>query len=252
MKYQWDPWCWSPELGFHRASQPGMPVQLRAATATGIRWVGPTFIDIYLALRLGYGLGTGDSRTGGIPEFVHRFCEISDYISFADASVFARFGLAARGYRQLVEAGDRDRLAEVHRAVFRHAYRLMNLPEALLGDWAPLLEAAATGQPVPDEQIEWANQRCNDSYPRWAVRHKRGQILGTGMLDCAAKRTFDGMRNGNHGGESRGLVRLFALTQPDEKRATRWLDDIGDAVRRHLPDHWRVLSAAAEPAIIDM
>lgn len=143
LKYQRDPWCWAPDLGFHRASAPHLPVWLRVAP--GSRFVGPDFINLYQALCLGSGLGT--SNVGNAPaEFVHRFCQLQASSAFTDAEPFARFAHACRGYRHL----QRDHKRDFHRAVFHEAYRLMSpLPADVLGPWKRLFDRLLAGKPPP-------------------------------------------------------------------------------------------------------
>lgn len=226
LKYQRDPWCWSAELGFHRASAPDIPVQLRAGI--GARFAGPDFLIPHQALSLGYGLGTSNMGTRGIDEFVKRFVEIGEVVTFPDAATFAWFGHAARGYEQLPGECFHEPRRIVQQAVFREAYQLMGPPSAsLLGPWAEPLRLAANGEAISPELAAWAEATASAGY---AGRHAHPDR----RRDYAAGHTFHALHAATHGGASRSLVELFALTRPDPEQATRWLLGVGDAIARHV------------------
>lgn len=231
MKYQDDPWCWWPGLGFHRRSAPTVPVRLRAAS--GQRFVGPDFIKPHQALRLGYGIGTSNTGEGPrISEFVHRWCEISWRVEFTDATPFAVFGFAARGYEQLADGPYSDeklaRLTRVHRAVFRTAYRLMDPPptDVLSPTWRRLLDAAAAGESVSAEDQVWITNTANAA----AGPHR----VATGDRDRMAAATFDALHDSRHGGNSRRVAGMYGLAKPTEGQAAEWLTAVGEAIRKRV------------------
>ncbi|MFB8242869.1 hypothetical protein ACFC58_40675 [Kitasatospora purpeofusca] len=58
LTFKRNPWCWSPELGFHRARTPHVPERL--AGLTNGKFVGPAGVNMWQAVRLGAGWGTTD------------------------------------------------------------------------------------------------------------------------------------------------------------------------------------------------
>ncbi|MEV0379507.1 hypothetical protein [Nonomuraea sp. NPDC050643] len=235
LKYQRDPWCWAPELGFHRASRPRLSVRLRVAP--GSRFVGPDFINVYQALCLGSGLGT--SNIGDAPaEFVHRFCELHTRTTFTDAGPFAQFAHACRGYDDLQP----DQQTAFHRAVFHQAYRLMSpLPADVLGPWKRLFDRLLADKPLAAKDEQWAAECASSAYRRAAKnpgrRRGRWYLDPDDERDVACGRVLDALSNARHGGNSRGLARLFSLAEPTEQQAARWLDDLGSYIGRHLAAH---------------
>ncbi|GAB1695134.1 hypothetical protein [Krasilnikovia sp. M28-CT-15] len=110
----------------------------------------------------------------------------------------------------------------VHRSTFRQAYQLIAPQPALLGPWQQLLDRAATGADVAAADVAWAQKMEQAGWQRRSTPH--------GWRDYAAGRTFNALYRTNHGGDSRGLVQLFALTAPDESAANRWLQGVGEAI----------------------
>ena len=93
-KYVEDPWCWSPETGFHRTSRPDTERFPRLSLAT--RQVTGNAISPEQAFRLGLGTGTG---TGPInaPGPVLDVLKIADKPGYAgDPDLWARLGHASR------------------------------------------------------------------------------------------------------------------------------------------------------------
>uniref|UniRef100_UPI003F491059 hypothetical protein n=1 Tax=Actinoplanes sp. CA-151224 TaxID=3239904 RepID=UPI003F491059 len=210
LAFQRDPWCWAPHLGFHRVSAPDTPVRLRASR--GQWFAGAASIAPVQALRLGHGVGLSFGMAG-TSEFARRFCEIAEFVKFTDAAPFAVLGHASRDYQRLQ---DRSARTAVHRAAFRRAYRLIDLPGELLGPaWTDLLERATAGLPVTPKETAWAAEQ---------------ERAGRRLVDRAAGRTFRALYDGGHGGDSRGLVQLFSVIQPGEGRAAAWLRETASAI----------------------
>lgn len=94
-KYVEDPWCWSPETGFHRMSRPDAERFPRLSLA--MRQVTGNAISPEQAFRLGLGAGTG---TGPIstPAPMLEMLKLADKPGYAgDPDLWARLGHAARG-----------------------------------------------------------------------------------------------------------------------------------------------------------
>lgn len=103
-KYLDDPWCWSQELGFHRASAPDRERFL--LLAKDVRQVSERRISAKQALLLGAGLGT--SRFPEPEQVIGR--TLTQVLQTAragyyrgDPHAWARYGQAARGKQWLDE-----------------------------------------------------------------------------------------------------------------------------------------------------
>ncbi|MEV4172466.1 hypothetical protein [Nonomuraea sp. NPDC049709] len=173
---------------------------------------------------------------------MHRFCEFQARPALADAEPFARFGHACRGYDQL----EHDQKPEFHRAVFHQAYRLMSpLPGGLLGPWKRLFDRLMADKPLTAGDLAWAAERAKAAYhqaSRPPVRRHGQWCEPDADRDVPCGRVLDALSNARHGGNSRGLARLYTLAEPSGQQAARWLDDLGTfiahqlAVRGVVPD----------------
>lgn len=96
-KYVLDPWCWTPDGGFHRSSDPESERFPRLSK--GARLVSADAIDAAQAFRLGMGVGTGiTSLTGIIPKTVFNLLALSRLPHYAgDPDLWARLGEASSG-----------------------------------------------------------------------------------------------------------------------------------------------------------
>lgn len=96
-KYVLDPWCWTPDGGFHRSSDPESERFPRLSK--GSRLVSADAIDAAQAFRLGLGIGTGiTSLTGLIPKAVFSLLALSRLPHYAgDPDLWARLGEASSG-----------------------------------------------------------------------------------------------------------------------------------------------------------
>lgn len=93
-KYVEDPWCWSPETGFHRMSRPGTERFPRLSLA--MRQVTGNAISPEQAFRLGLGTGTGTGPVS-VPQYTLELLRLAGKPGYAgDPDLWARLGHAAR------------------------------------------------------------------------------------------------------------------------------------------------------------
>lgn len=117
-KYIQDPWCWSPETGFHRSSSP--ETERFPRLSKGTRLLSADSIDAAQAFRLGLGIGTGmTSLTGNTSRAVFSMLALSRLHHYAgDPDLWAQLGAAAVGRTWIDQ--DRSQIARLMRLMLSH------------------------------------------------------------------------------------------------------------------------------------
>ena len=158
--YMHNPWCWTPELGFHRARDPGTEVTLSPCRRGG-RAVGKNYVSMGQAVRLGIGIGTsfwgGGDQEHGWGEMFSRILEVVDHGPWPrDPAVYANFGYKIRrlvddGSYKALQGWPREtgeelvRAGALRREWFRASYLAIG-DTSPLGSWKAPLDRAAAGQ----------------------------------------------------------------------------------------------------------
>jgi hypothetical protein len=228
--YQRDPWCWSPEIGFHRSSRPDQPVTVRAAHRQ--RVVTKHAMRTWQAFRLGLGVGTSNAVSSTpASDVLTRPLEACDTWS-GDLEPIAWYGYRCR---DLTYVNDDE---PARRATYVAALRFF-LPGGF-GHWDEVLTRAANGSHSKAD-VSWANPRGHDGYQRldaFGVRSggHRDPEVHAALLDYAAGIVFENLASSwvQHG-VFRSLARLFLLTDPNEGQLTAWLLLIARTARQHAP-----------------
>lgn len=241
--YQRDPWCWTPTLGFHRASQPlrRVPVSLHRGTK---KHVHGNALSRTQLVRLGAGAGLSNGGPPLFPENVGRLVEVSDgevtpyargWLDYPDAAEsFARLGA---DLRHMVDTGAADFLAKTPGAARRWVHDALHplvYAHPALQPWRDRL-IRATGQPMDPEalaEIGRIEDAAHKSRAMWEIR-KGGQ-----WLDYNAAGVVRIANGSDPFGAVRVMCRLVALTEPSPAETVRWWRGvIGNAVTMARAPH---------------
>ncbi|RDI35457.1 hypothetical protein DFR72_1011208 [Lentzea flaviverrucosa] len=215
--FQRDPWCWTSQLGYHRASAPSVPVELTLAHDRHVV-VNADAVRIDQAMSLGLGWGTCNAPAA-LDDFLRGFHELADHIDFPTAEPFTRLGHAAREYSRRTDHADRVR-AQQH--VLSSAWQAARI--SVLSPWAEIMERVQTGEPLDARTrpllIElgargWLERFESDE----AMRNHNLRSLALAMDgDTCVQGT-------------RCLVALYLTTRHSAEQAGAWLDHVAHALR---------------------
>lgn len=210
--YQTNAWCWTPELGFHRAKTPDQPLSVRIRN-TGRR-VGPDHMWTWQAMRLGMGEGTASG--GGTEQHLSPVFERALEVMWSyrgDADPIALYGHRCRGLSDALDANDR-----VRRAVYTDA--LLRILPAGLDHVDALLLDLAHSSPSPGAQRTDPIANPSSEAESW---------LNTLHHSLAGERTCHGAM--------RTIGRIFISTGPNEGQRVQWLMDTVRSARARLAEH---------------
>ncbi|MER5642317.1 hypothetical protein ABT095_35925 [Kitasatospora sp. NPDC002227] len=210
--YKANPWCWSPELGFHRASTPHIPERLTGLTNR--QFVGPRGMNLWQAVRLGAGWGTSTGPCDGDwTEQTWRVMVAVDYRWRGDLEPAARLGQLMGA---LVDGGGQERLAAdrtARRGWFRDSV-LEFLPHPAMGmEWNDVLLRACRGEADLEQDGAWVRAQeppapiRPSAQPPWEPRIDLWEMLA----DCPS-----------HGG-MRIVCEVYKFTQPSPEQAMSWM-----------------------------
>ncbi|MGK4586226.1 hypothetical protein [Kitasatospora sp. HPMI-4] len=214
LTFKRNPWCWSPELGFHHARTPHIPERLTGLTNG--KFVGPAGMNMWQAVRLGAGWGTNDggSYQGRWKEQTWRVMVAVDYQWSGDLEPVAHLG---RLIGALVDGGGQQRIAgndELLRGWFRDCTRDF-LPHPVMGAWNDVLLRACNGQANLDQDGDWVSAQKPAPVPRrrgepepWEYRID----LWNNLVGIAA-----------HPGGMRIVSEVYKLTKPTPEQAMGWM-----------------------------
>ncbi|WP_327071931.1 hypothetical protein [Kitasatospora sp. NBC_01302] len=229
--FKTNPWCWSPELGFHRARTPHIPVHLVGLTSG--KFVGPKGMNMWQAIRLGagWGIGTEPSR-GRWVEQTWRVMVATDYWWTGDLEPVAQLG---RLIGALVDGGGQDRIADdddLLHGWFRDSTREF-LPHPAIGDeWNDVLLRACHGDADLERDGAWVRAQEPAPAPRQRNQPWEPRIdLWDNLVGRAA-----------HNGGMRIVCEVYKLTQPSPEQAMGWMTT---AVRHAL--RWGQVDATDHP-----
>lgn len=208
--YKRDPWCWSPELGFHRSRTPH--IQHRLTGTTGKKFVSNNGMKFLQAVRLGAGWGINTSpNEGEWTEQTWRVFEAVNYAWTGDLEPVAQLG---RIVGQLVDGGGQDRLEDDDpklRGWFRDAV-LEFMPHPGLGEWNDVLLRACHGQGERDRA--WVRQQIPPE-----PTHRRQQRRDEPRVHVWEYLTG----TAHHNGGMRSISATFRMTDPTEAQAMEWM-----------------------------
>ncbi|MFJ7250102.1 hypothetical protein ACIQWA_36460 [Kitasatospora sp. NPDC098652] len=209
-----NPWCWSPELGFHRARTPHVPERLTGLTDG--KFVGPKGMNMWQAVRVGAGWGTnsGGPDPARWKEQTWRVMVAVDYRWSGDLEPVAQLG---RLIGALVDGGGQKRIADdddLLRGWFRDSTREF-LPHPAMGGWNDVLLRACDGQADLEQDGAWVRSQQPAPVPRrpgepepWEYRID----LWNNLVGIAA-----------HPGGMRIVCEVYKLTQPSPEQAMNWM-----------------------------
>lgn len=232
MTYQRDPWCWAPELGFHRRSAPMVRLHPRAKTA-GSRAVGKDFLHPWQAVRLGLQLGTsnGSFVRDTLPEYVERLTEAAQgkgWDTYPDAAeAHARLGA---DMLHMVRTEAADSLQKDPRAAREWIAGALRpfLGSPALGPWGERLGRLLDDDMPEDEMRGYGPQeeQAYRSRAMWA-----GHDPEAWLTYCAAEAVrIIGLQDPL--GAVRPVCRLYVITGPTPPDVVQWWRHVlGDAVR---------------------
>jgi hypothetical protein len=169
--YQRDPWCWSPEIGFHRSSRPDQPVTVRVTHRQ--RVVTKHAMRTWQAFRLGLGVGTSNSVSSTpASDVLTRPLEACGTWS-GDLEPIAWYGYRCR---DLTYVNDDE---PARRAIYGAALRFF-LPGGF-GHWDEVLTRAADGS-HSEADVSWANPEGTTATSGWTPS-------GFGLAATATRRS---------------------------------------------------------------
>lgn len=205
LAYQRNPWCWSEELGFHRAQAPHVP--LVAVGITGQSFVGAGGMDFWQALRLGAGWGTSIHPQDGVEmtEQTSRVFEVVDRAWEGDLEPVARLGrLAGR----VVAGGAQDRIEE---------------DDVLLQGW--FRDAVAAFLPAPHLSSGWnavLGRAVRGRHSLGDTAWVEGQVPANGWDDrVQVWRYLTGAAA--HNGGMRSICAVYRGASPSQDEAMAWM-----------------------------
>ncbi|MDX5564421.1 hypothetical protein PYK79_15320 [Streptomyces sp. ID05-04B] len=227
--YKRDPWCWSPELGFHRSRTPNVPHRLTGIT--GRKFVSNKGMQMLQALRLGAGWGISSEPCddGDWTEQTWRVFEAVDYRWSGDLEPVARLGQLVGRH---VDSGGQDRIADDDALLtgwFRDAI-LEFLPHPGLGEWNDVLLRACHGQGEGDRG--WVQQQIPPEPTRRRQRRREEPRVYVWEYMTGTS---------HHNGGMRSISATFRMTEPTDAQAMEWMT----ATMRHALRWGGSLSAPA-------
>ncbi len=228
--YKTNPWCWAPELGFHRTRTPHIPQRLTGLTNG--KFVGQKGINMWQAVRLGAGWGTStEPCRGRWTEQVWRVMVAVNYQWSGDLEPVAHLGQLLGA---LVDGGGQQHLDNdntARRGWFRDCV-LEFLPHpALSAEWNDVLLRACHGEADLERDGTWVRTQQPPA-PRqpleqpWEPRIDLWNNLTAWAPD----------------GGMRIVCEVYKLTQPSPEEAMGWM---ATAVRHAL--RWGQVDAADPP-----
>ncbi|GLZ28126.1 hypothetical protein Lesp02_03160 [Lentzea sp. NBRC 105346] len=215
LTFQQDPWCWTRQVGYHRASSPSVTVELTPARGRNVV-VSNDSIRIDQAMSLGLGWGTCNAAPV-LDDFLRHFLDLADYADFPSAEPFTRLGHAARSYSQLSDWAHRVR-AQQH--VLQTASRAARIK--LSPPWNEILDRVQAGDPLDTRTLTlvaelgaraWRERFESDEAAQHY--HLRNLVLATNGDTCVP-----GVRS---------LIALYTATLPSTSQARHWLDVTAEA-----------------------
>ena len=215
--FQRDPWCWTSQLGYHRASAPSVPVELTLAHGRHVV-VDADAVRIDQAMSLGLGWGTCNALAA-LDDFLRGFHELADHIDFPTAEPFTRLGHAAREYSRRTDHADRVR-AQQH--VLSASWKATRI--SVPSPWAEIMERVQAGEPLDARTrpllIELGARG-------WLERFESEEaIRNYNLRSLALAMDGDTCVQG-----TRCLVALYLTTRPSAEQAGAWLDHVAHALR---------------------
>lgn len=221
MRFQTNPWCWSPQLGFHRAADPARTIRL--AQSPRSKPVANKAISAVSALSLGAGLGTGNHGCRGMSELFPRLVEVTEGRRLPDVEPIAVFSHDVTGSLGL-HPGDLEVRSLLVAAVGLFA-------DDIPGKWGRLTSSALAGtigEPAV-RNAEMASQSAYESgrlcWGRCACEPWEAYVLGD-LVSLLARRSSGGIDPGG----ARTVSRAFAICEPSAADVAAWLGHISTGV----------------------
>jgi len=221
-KYQDDPWCWSPELGFHRSSDPLN--RHRLTQNTGLRSVTMKSMVGFQAFRLGAGVGITNAGNC-VSEFFERSTEITGGFPLPDIEPVAQFASSTKLAFSVADSYDGDGPA-FRLAICRAAIEFF--VNGLDDQWAGLV-SSGLADTFSDEEARSAYDRSHAAYERWQDGD-RTEFHGYAMWGLIGSLRSSDFSSGS----TRTIARAFALCHPTPGDVVKWLDLISATALRNL------------------
>ncbi|RAJ32832.1 hypothetical protein K353_05830 [Kitasatospora sp. SolWspMP-SS2h] len=220
LTFKRNPWCWSPEPGFHRTRTPH--ISQRLTGLTNGKFVGPSGLNMRQAVRLRAGWGTCD---GGGPdpargkEQTWRVMVAVDYRWGGDLEPVAYLGQLIG---ILVDGGGQQRIGDddaLLRGGFRDSTRTF-LPHPIIGDeWNAVLLRVCERRADLERDGAWVRAQVPVPVPRRRGEPERWEYrvdLWNNLVGVAA-----------HPGGMRIVSEVYELTQPAPEQAVVWMTPFG-------------------------